>query len=163
MPEDQQSTHQFAFIEYNEASTAYFKGVEIGFTVMKHYVTLNALLVAVIGALATLEQKNQVLPSPLSIARFVPWLAFSMSGLLALALRLYWRHIDNCSERCEKIEERYGGKLFKELRATSGTSFGPRQSIYAIITIVSVLWFWFLFRARLGRLPFVDSIGGFLP
>ncbi|CAN7647621.1 hypothetical protein LJR220_006075 [Bradyrhizobium sp. LjRoot220] len=132
---------QFAYIEYKEACAAYFHGVEIGYTVAKHYATVNALLVALLGALAALELKNPILPSPSSIARCIPWIAIILSILFALAVPHYWKHLQNCALRCAEIEKEYGGKLFGGIVETGDTSrFQSGIGLYAMISIVSLVW-----------------------
>src|ERR1700730_6295342 len=109
----------FINLEYREASTAHFHGVDIGYTVVKQYVAVNALLVALIGALGTVEIKNPVLPSPVDIARIVPWVAIALSVILILVLPQYWAHLKNRRDRCVQIEGLYGGKLFTNLAEIS--------------------------------------------
>jgi hypothetical protein len=43
---------EFLLVEYKESANAYFKGVDIGYTGLKGYITINALFVAVIAAVA---------------------------------------------------------------------------------------------------------------
>lgn len=154
----------FAYVEYKEACSAYFHGVEIGFTVVKHYATLNTLLIVLLGALATVDQKNPILPSPVEVARFVPWIAIVISGLLAFAVPHYWRHLDNCSRRCAQIEGEYGGKLFERIVETSESGrFGSGGGLWVMIFCVSLLWLMFVFRAQIGQLSLVKAFFGILP
>src|SRR6266404_9319648 len=37
-----------------------------------------------------------------TVSRVIPCLAMLVSGLLAFAVPLYWKHLDNCSLRCEQ-------------------------------------------------------------
>jgi hypothetical protein len=43
---------EFSLVEYKEAANAYFKGVDIGYTGLRSYITLNGLFAAIIAALS---------------------------------------------------------------------------------------------------------------
>lgn len=147
------AAQEFAHVEYKEACSAYFHGVDIGYTVVRHYATVNALLVILIGTLATTELRTPVLPSAADIVRIVPWIAIVFSLALAAALPHYWSHLRNCRDRCVEIESAYGGQLFTRLATIeTGGRFGSGAGLNAIIFLVLALWLAFAFRDQISVL-----------
>ena len=141
------ATQDFAFVEHREASAAYFHGVGVGYTVVKNYITVNALLIVLIGALATVEVKNPVLPSPIDVVRVVPWIAVTISLALALLLPQYWAHQKNCRDRCIEIESQYEGQLFTRLAKVESSGWF-RADTFLMLMIIIVLLLWLLFAFR---------------
>ncbi len=155
---------EFNYVEYKEACAAYFHGVDIGYTVIRHYATVNALLVILIGALATSEVKNPVLPAPGDIVRIVPWIAIILSVALAMILPHYWNHLENCRNRCVEIEKLYGGRLFSKLAEIETTTwFSTAGGLRSIILLVLLLWLLFAFRAQISDLSLFVKLAQFLP
>jgi hypothetical protein len=141
--EDQKS---FAFTEYHEAANAYFKGVDIGYTAVKSYITINGLFAALIGALA--DPKPGIMSSLGEMVKLVPWFAVVASLALVACVGHYNRHLENCRNRCEEIEIEYGGRFFKNLGVTSTGSWftstgGLRVLIYSIVS------FWLYFAIKM--------------
>jgi hypothetical protein len=151
----------FTYVEYKEASTAYFHGVEIGYTVVKHYITVNALLVALMGFLGTVEVKNPVLPSPVFLARLVPWVGVFFSVVLVSVMPRYWEHLKNVRNRCVEIEALYEGQLFTRLAKIESGRFGAGGALRIIVLLVAVLWLLFAIRHLLP--PFIKRLAEFIP
>jgi hypothetical protein len=154
----------FAQIEYSEACKAYFHGVEIGYTMVKHFATVNALLVVVIGYLATMEVKNAFLPSPTDLARLVPWLGIFFSLGLGALVPHYWKHVSNCRDRCSEIEDKFGGRLFSRLKeievGNQRSTFGASAGLAAFILLPALLWGAFAFRKQIGNIPIFQGLVG---
>jgi hypothetical protein len=150
----------FAKIEYSEACKAYFHGVEIGYTMVKHFATVQALLIVVIGYLATMEVKNAFLPSPTDLARFVPWLGIFFSLGLGALLPHYWKHVSNCRDRCSAIEVQFGGRLFSRLKEIEGSKFGAAAGLAAFILLPAILWAAFAFRKQISAFPALQGLIG---
>jgi len=141
MTDDQpEPSKEFAFVEYREAANAYFTGVKIGYTTVKHYITVNGLFVALLGAL--IESKSGVLAAANEMVKWIPLFALAFSGSLLAAVRHYFNHLENCRKRCEDIEHIYGGKLFTRLGriANRKATFNSDLGLFAIIGLIIALW-----------------------
>lgn len=152
---DHHSEDRFSHVEYREAANAYFKGVEIGYSTLRNYVTINALFAAVIGAL--MDPKFSSDPTQVSAVEIVsvmPWIAITASLLLALALPHYFKHLENCRLRCEQLESIQSprGELFTNLGAiASGSrSFNALHGLVGIILLMSALWLYVGLRLNFG-------------
>jgi hypothetical protein len=148
----------FLLIEYREAANAYFQGVNIGYTGIKSYVTINTLFVAALGLMA--EPKGRHAGVIASLVYAIPILALVVSFAFAAVIPHYNKHLENCRDRCQKIEEKRGGELFTELgRIGKARAFKSRlgfNSTFGACAIwMSIAAFW----AVLGiKLWFFDSV-----
>ena len=157
---DESDDFKFAMTEYHEAANAYFKGVDIGYTAVKGYITLNALFAALIGGLA--DPKVESLKVASEMVRLVPGFAIVASLTLLMALPHYFSHLENCRRRCEEIESLYKGRLFTKLggiaRGEAGsTRFRANANIGLIFIVLSFLSFWAYFGIKL-RYPDFELI-----
>jgi hypothetical protein len=151
-----QPMDQFILAEYREAANAYFKGVDIGYTTVKSYITINGLFVAIVVA----EPKGAV-PAALSgIVRIVPWFALVTSLSLMVALPHYFRHLNNCSHRCAELEEKFDGRLFRRLSniASTKNSFNTGIGISMIVGIIAALWIYFAIQVSYPGLSLWSAI-----
>lgn len=152
---------EFAFAEYREAANAYFKGVDIGYTTVRAYITMNVLFAALISAVS--ESKTAALPSGVDVSevdvlRVVPILAIIISLTLAFALPYYFRHLENCRLRCEEIEKAHGGKLFTRLGSIAHARRGFNTVIGLGMIIIVVLVFWVYFALNSYNLSLADVV-----
>lgn len=128
----------FLLTEYREAANAYFKGVDIGWTGFRSYLTINALFAALIGALA--EPRSQLAAAG-EIVKLIPYFALVASFALAVVTPHYFRHLENCRRRCQEIEELRGGKLFMRL-GTIGRGSKIGATAVLVILLTSIVFFW---------------------
>lgn len=134
----------FQLAEYRESANAYFKGVDIGYTTVRSYITINGLFAALIGALA--EPKGQLLALS-EITKIIPFFALVASLALIAALPHYYKHLENCRLRCEQIERLRGGKLFTELGVVEkGSWFTSNAGLKTVIYSIVVFWVYFAIR-----------------
>ena len=159
MSEPQPSAaNQYVLAEYHEAANAYFKGVDIGYTAVKSYITANGLFAALLGALS--DPKGP-LPSTLTeLVRIVPWFALVISFALFVALPHYFRHLNNCSMRCAELEHQFEGKLFTRLNgiSSSKTSFNSGLGLLLIIGTIASFWLYFALKMNFPDLPIWATI-----
>lgn len=147
---DQNSFHH---VEYHEAANAYFKGVDIGYTTLRNYVTLNALFGAVVAALMDPNFGSSANASgAIEILSIVPWVAIAASLLLGLALPHYFNHLENCRHRCQELEQLLGGHLFTRLGgvANNKRSFNAAYGLIGVIVLMSALWTYVGLRLTYG-------------
>ena len=136
---DSHDETEFILVEYREAANAYFKGVEIGWTGFRSYLTINALFAALIGAVA--EPKGQ-LTGVSEVAKLVPFFALVASLAILAVTPYYFRNLNNCRRRCEEIEKLKGGKLFTDLGriATDGYRIKSTQVLLMLVGSIVVFW-----------------------
>lgn len=146
IPDKTDATEHYLLAEYHEAANAYFKGVDIGFTTVKSYITINGLFAALIGALS--DPKGPLPAAMSEMVKVIPWFALVASFALLMGLPHYFKHLGNCSLRCAEIEAEFGGRLFTKLNgiATGGKKFNT--GIGLIIIISSVVFFWLYFALK---------------
>lgn len=160
----EERTDAFILAEYHEAANAYFKGVDIGYTTVKGYVTVNGLFAAVIGALA---DKATVVPAGAEMIRLIPGFAIAASLALFVLLPHYFRHLENCRLRCEQIEKHWGGRLFTRLGEIAHGRRNINSMIGLISIIVIILSFWVYFAIKLQNpdfkvLPWLMSLASLI-
>jgi hypothetical protein len=130
---------EFIAVEYREAANAYFKGVEIGWTGFRSYLTINALFAALIGALAESTGK---LAGVSEVAKLIPFFALFASVAIVAVAPYYFRNLNNCRRRCEEIEKIKGGRLFTDLGAIATRGGGIRSMHVLLILVGSIVLFW---------------------
>ncbi|MFN3889876.1 MAG: hypothetical protein ACK4MV_05715 [Beijerinckiaceae bacterium] len=106
-------TSQFLEVEYKEASTNFFRGVDIGLNYTRNFLLLNGMLFTSLG----LSQSEMFLDFKfdaylhLSIAIFGLFSAI----LLYSIVPFYDTQLRNCARRCAEIEHELGGTLYKNI------------------------------------------------
>ena len=137
MREDSENFH---FIEYREAANAYFKGVDIGFSTLRNYITMNALFATLIGISS--DSRSPLIQEGSAFIKVVPIFAIFVSLLLAASFSYYSRHLNNCSRRCAEIEEGYNGKLFEQMTYITKTKkvFSAGLALNLIIILFILAW-----------------------
>ena len=132
--------HDFALTEYKEASMAFFKGVDIGFSFLRFFFIINAALATI------LQLDDNALKRVVGISQYFPYAIPGIGVLFSLGLLsftgYYGRQLDKCAERCSQIEKDYGGRIFTEI---DGENKGPRlmtstRAIASIAIIIGALW-----------------------
>jgi len=148
---------EFSLVEYREAANAYFKGVDIGYTGLRSYITLNGLFAAVIAALA--GPRGQSFAVGNELVKLIP--VFALLGTVAIAVVIphYFRHLENCRRRCQEIEESNNGTLFKRLGEIAHGGYKFKAVVVTSIIIISISTFWFYFAVKLWFLPSTINIG----
>lgn len=141
-PEDHKSVSnrnrellEFALVEYAQAANAYFKGVDVGYSSLKQYITANVALMALIAARFAPDSKLDIVPKSFEIP--IALVGLAMFAILALTQKRYFDHLENCRARCDKIEEKYEGKLFKEMGKISS---GKESGLTTDIALTSIYW-----------------------
>jgi hypothetical protein len=144
---------QFCLAEYHEATNAYFKGVDIGYTSVKSYVTINGLFAALVGALA--DPKGPLPASLAEVVKFIPWFAVAISLSLMIALPHYFRHLNNCSDRAAELEATFDGALFSRLKKISDSRSSFNTGLGLLLMVGAIAGFWVYFGLK-SLFPGVD-------
>ncbi len=97
---------EFQLVEYRESANAYFKGVEIGFTGLKGYITINVLFATALGLLVNPNASS--IFGATDVGKLVPSFALLASIGFILTFPHYFNHLENCRMRCQKLESRKG-------------------------------------------------------
>lgn len=133
----------FLLVEYKEAANAYFQGTNIGWTGLRFYVTLNVFIATAIIFLA----KEQQPADAISLLKFSSAFSFLFSVIgimLAVAmyriLPHYSRHLNNCRQRAEKIEQELGGKLFTEMGGIETRGYNATNVVNLITACPTLIW-----------------------
>ena len=136
----------FAFVEYKESCSAYFKGVDLGLAYIRYFFLMNAALVYVLA----LDEKalgklgiQQIIPYA------VPAIGCFFSVMLSMILPYYQRSLELCEQRCIQIEKILHGaettnSLFVRIQNNNNTGDRPvTAALYLklIAIIVGALWF----------------------
>lgn len=106
-------SREFALVEYKESSTAFFKGVDIGFSFLRFFFVINAALATVVQLDDKVYDKFSQIKSVVPYA--IPAIGVIFSLLLLGIIPYYSRQLDHCSKRCSEIETKYGGMLFRRI------------------------------------------------
>jgi hypothetical protein len=136
----------FAFVEYKESCSAYFKGVDLGLAYIRYFFLMNAALVYVLA----LDEKALGKLGILQIIPYVvPVIGVFFSLMLSMILPYYRRSLELCEQRCIQIEEFLHGKmttdsLFMRIQRNNNTGNRPVTAdlyLKLIAIIVGALWF----------------------
>jgi hypothetical protein len=142
----------FLLVEYKESANAYFKGVDIGYTGLKGYITINALFAALIVALREAKLGPSV---PTDVIRLIPAFALVVFVALLLILPHYFAHLRNCQRRCQEIEELMGGSMFTKLGKIARRPLKVGAGLGALIIIASIGLVWVVFAVQLRSFPYL--------
>jgi hypothetical protein len=131
---------EFAFVEYKESSTAFFKGVDIGFSFLRFFFIINAALATVLQLDDRVIDKVGQIKSVVPYA--IPAIGIVFSLLLLGIIPYYSKQLDHCSKRCSDIEAQYGGRLFRKIHSIN---HGRRPvtatlALGVLALIVLILW-----------------------
>jgi hypothetical protein len=149
-----QKDSDFLLAEYRESANAYFKGVDIGWTGFRAYLTFNVLFAGLLGVLA--EPKGH-LSATSEMIRLIPFFALVASVAVATVAPHYFRHLENCRRRCQEIEEIKGGALFTELGRIANRGIRIRSTAVLFMVMGSIIVFWMYFAIKsfsISTLPF---------
>jgi len=126
--------------EYRVAADTYMHGVNIGYTVIRNFVALNAVFFGALGLVNSNPESN--IAQMNGFIKMIPIFAILTSLLLAVAFPYYKRHLDNCSTRCAQIEEHFSGKLFTRMNEIEDkkTIFSAQVGFNAIVLIFIIVW-----------------------
>jgi len=102
--------NQFEHLEYRAAVDTYMHGVNIGYTVIRNFVALQAVFFAATGL-----GKNSTEISP-GFVKAIPIFAIISGIILGVAFLYYKKHLDNCQDRCAEIEANNSGLLFTRMK-----------------------------------------------
>lgn len=133
---------QFLFIEYSEAATSYANGVEIGIKLMTAFFTINGVLVAINQSPVGLVARSEVAEY---LQQLAPVFGVIVSLLLAIFIPAYYRHLDNCLDRCCQIEGLFGGNLFIGNKKISERKINSKAVLYVSALTPLVLWLYQLY------------------
>jgi hypothetical protein len=145
MASDNRDETEFILVEYRESANAYFKGVEIGWTGLRSYLTINALFAALLGALS--EPKGQLMGAS-EVAKLVPFFALVASLAIVAVCPYYFMHLENCRKRCEEIEKLRGGKFFTNLGVIAAGKSKVKSKGVLFMLVGSVVVFWCYFGVK---------------
>lgn len=126
---------EFALVEYAQAANAYFKGVDVGYSTLKQYVTANVALMALIAARFAPDSKLDIVPKSFEIP--IALVGLAMFAISALTQKRYFSHLENCRRRCSQIENKYDGKLFTEMGVISE---GKENGITTDLALAIIYW-----------------------
>ena len=147
MASDEESVDDdFLPIEYKEAANAYFKGVDIGYTGLRSYITINVFFITLMGLLS--DPRTQAFIAGGSIGKVIPYFALGISMTFIVIVPHYFRHLENCRKRCEVLEARKHGQLFKQLGEISYGRFSKFLSylvLGAVVFSLFSIWIYFAF------------------
>jgi hypothetical protein len=141
----------FLLVEYKESANAYFKGVDIGYTGLKGYITINALFAAVMAALGESKLGPNV---PTDVIKLIPDFALIVFVALLLILPHYFAHLRNCQRRCQEIEGMMGGSMFTSLGKIARRPVKVGAGLGAFIIIASIGLVWIVLAIQLRSLPY---------
>lgn len=136
----------FLPIEYKEAANAYFKGVDIGYTGLRSYITINVFFITLMGLLSDPRAQTFIAAGP--IGKVIPYFALGISVTFMVIVPHYFRHLENCRKRCAELEEKKHGQLFTRLGALSYGKFSKFLSylvLGAVILSLLSIWTYFAF------------------
>lgn len=150
---------EYVLAEYREAANAYFKGVDIGYTGVRGYITINLLFATALGVLA--EPKIPTLLAAGDVGRLIPIFALLTSTGFFSAFPHYFRHLKNCQHRCQELEALWGGLLFTRLNRIAGNQIKVGGAIGAIIITVPLILFWVILAARLDSFGYILKLLGY--
>ncbi len=134
-------------IEYSEAISTYFRGVDIGINWMKSYFVLNGLLLALYGTILKLIENPSEITKFVYILHVIPAIGIVGAILIMLFIPFYRQQLENCQNRCEDIENFFGGQLFHKIINTSENkerNFDVMKLISSISIIFIILWAFFI-------------------
>jgi hypothetical protein len=148
------AARDFALVEYKESSTAFFKGVDIGFSFLRFFFIINAALATVLQLDDKVIDKVGQIKSVVPYA--IPAIGIVFSLLLLGIIPYYSQQLDLCSRRCSEIEKKYGGKLFGNIYKNLHDRKRPVTATLALgILAIIVLMLWVL--AIPGVVDFLKS------
>jgi hypothetical protein len=128
----------FLLVEYREAANAYFKGVDIGWNGLKFYITLNGFFATIIGVF-TGRQEHAIIAAT-DIINLSPIVVLGLSAAFVLILPHYFKHLENCRQRCEQIEIMHGGQLFTDLEKIRRDKINAIPVVISILLSIALLW-----------------------
>lgn len=147
---------EFQLVEYREAANAYFKGVEIGYTGLKGYITINVLFATALGLLVN-PNASSIL-GVTDVGRLVPSFALLASLGFVLTFPHYFNHLENCRMRCQKLESDRGGLLFTGLGQVASQKYTVGAISGAILIIIApAVLLWLFLAIRLRSFPYIWS------
>jgi hypothetical protein len=146
MSDNKESAPDFLIVEYREAANAYFKGVDIGYTGFRSFITINGLFAALMGALDT---KVSSIAAASEIIGLVPYIAITASVAFSAVLPHYFKHLENCRHRCEEIERIKGGLMFTRLGEIANKKHKFSAVPVLILIVAPIISFWVYFALKM--------------
>jgi len=136
------STSAFLDTEYRVAADTYMHGVNIGYTVIRNFVALNAAFIGALGLANINSNSNASLDQINGFIKMIPIFAVLISLLLGVSFRYYKQHLDNCSKRCAQIEKIQSGQLFTAMDEIEKNKkgFSAQLGFYLIIIFFLIVW-----------------------
>jgi len=108
MPDDLEAAKlELLITEYKEASTAFFKGIDVGISYTRSYLYLNGILLAATGVNDKVIEYLRLDPTLMSIVfPGAAMLGICLALMFAGLIPYYDRQLDNCAGICIEIEDR---------------------------------------------------------
>lgn len=130
----------FLITQYQVAADTYMHGVNIGYTVIRNFVALNAVFFGALGLVNNAPDSN--IAQMNGFIKMIPVFAIITSGMLAIAFPFYKKHLNNCSRRCSEIEGQDKGGLFKKLVRIEKNKvyFSAERGFFAIVMLFVIVW-----------------------
>lgn len=128
--------------EYHEAATSYANGVEIGFSTTKAFFAINGVLITIHQTPLDLVNNSEVIQYLQSLA---PYFGVFVSLILGLFVSLYFKHLNNCLNRCCEIEDMFGGELFSENRKIAGRFLNTQSILFLFSGAGFSVWLYLLY------------------
>jgi len=139
-----EDNQDFLLAEYHEAATSYANGVDIGFNTTKTFFAVNGILITLQQTPEELVNNSQIVGYFQTVA---PFFGLLTSVILGLFVSLYFKHLDNCRDRCSEIEKIYGGKLFSRNAKVAGPIVNTNNILFIFALFTFCGWAYFLYKA----------------
>jgi hypothetical protein len=129
---------------------AYFQGVNIGWTGLRFFITINATFGAAFSVLAGLKDQpvvaGHIVKVNSNISLGIAGAAIVLCAAVFFVQKHYFAHLENCRSRCQQLEAEWDGQLFTELgriekdRFLSTYALNSQYTLNLIILCIAILW-----------------------
>jgi hypothetical protein len=124
-------------IEYQEAAKSYANGVEVGFSTSKNLLVLNSVFAAIYQTNVGSENSDSHI---IYLQNNVPYLGMLLAVFLALCIRPYYRHLNNCLARCVELESQFGGQLFSRNQKIGRRKINTETILFLLSAAIFLGW-----------------------
>lgn len=141
---------EFLIAEYHEAATSYANGVTIGFNTSRNFVVANTVLLALHNTPEIVLSTSDTIRHITSVT---PFIGVFICLILAIMLPTYYKHLNNCRDRCAELEKHFGGKLFSKNQKIGEKKFNTQTVLVLLSILFACLWayVWIMANIYTGR------------
>jgi hypothetical protein len=147
-------------VEYQEAAKSYANGVDIGFTSCKNLLVINSVFAAIYQTSASGVSPESSLAY---LQNNVPYLGMLLAVFLALCVKPYFRHLNNCLLRCSELEAKFDGKLFTRNLSIGNRRVNTSSILFTMSAVIFCGWLLMsgLYKHNIGYLfDIFNAFGG---